>query len=157
MVDRLAMLRGADEETVGAVVNDDLPLRPKPVRSRRPEDLSISAEIVLRKRLQAQTQARANEVGSEDHCFRRTRRSCQGGLTVSLIASLPPAFEHSARRSTFVITEAAIGQRKDGPAVFAQRRRTCGGSTRLAEPLPVVTFGYRCHGLPPVSGFTRYP
>ncbi|MGW6650305.1 hypothetical protein AMK23_35815 [Streptomyces sp. CB02130] len=57
MVDRLAMLCGADEEAVRAVVDDRLPLRPKPVRSRRPEGSFTAAEIVLRKRLQAQTQA----------------------------------------------------------------------------------------------------
>ncbi|MFI7327414.1 hypothetical protein ACIBQ3_22590 [Streptomyces rubiginosohelvolus] len=61
MVDRLAMLGGADEEAVGAVVDDGLPLRSKPVRSiRRPEDPFTSAEIVLRKRLRAQIQAHPN-------------------------------------------------------------------------------------------------
>ncbi|MFF8983793.1 helix-turn-helix domain-containing protein [Streptomyces globisporus] len=44
VVDRLALLCEADEEAmgpvgaVGAVVDDGLPLRPKPVRIRRPED-----------------------------------------------------------------------------------------------------------------------
>ncbi|MGW4837881.1 hypothetical protein [Streptomyces globisporus] len=57
MVDHLAMLCGADEEAVRSVVGDRLPLRPKPVRSRRPEGPFTTAEIALRKRLQAQTQA----------------------------------------------------------------------------------------------------
>ncbi|MGW9188337.1 hypothetical protein [Streptomyces sp. G9] len=61
MVDRLAMLCGADEEAVGAVVDDGLPLRPKPVRSiRRPEDPFSSAEIVLRERLEPRS-------GSPEH------------------------------------------------------------------------------------------
>ncbi|MFF5894004.1 helix-turn-helix domain-containing protein [Streptomyces globisporus] len=36
MIDRLVLLCGADEEAVSAVVDDGLPLRPKPVRIRRP-------------------------------------------------------------------------------------------------------------------------
>ncbi|MFI5653175.1 helix-turn-helix domain-containing protein [Streptomyces anulatus] len=61
VVDRLTLLCGADEEAVGAVVDDGLRLRPKPVRSiRRPEYPFTSAEIVLRKRLRARTQAHPN-------------------------------------------------------------------------------------------------
>lgn len=61
VVDRLTLLCGADEEAVGAVVDDGLRLRPKPVRGiRRPEDPFTSAEIVLRKRLRARTQAHPN-------------------------------------------------------------------------------------------------
>ncbi|MFB8383881.1 helix-turn-helix domain-containing protein [Streptomyces rubiginosohelvolus] len=36
MIDRLLLLCEADEETVGAVVDDGLPLRPKPVRHPSP-------------------------------------------------------------------------------------------------------------------------
>ncbi len=41
-------------EAEGAVVNDGLPLRPKPVRIRQPEDPLTAEEIDLRERLQAQ-------------------------------------------------------------------------------------------------------
>ncbi|MGW1154786.1 hypothetical protein ACWD45_26315 [Streptomyces rubiginosohelvolus] len=72
VVDRLAMLCGADGEAVGAVVDDGLPLRPKPVRSiRRPEDPFSSAEIVLRERLRAQIR------------LTRTRRSAAGRVVAS--------------------------------------------------------------------------
>ncbi|GAA2626702.1 hypothetical protein GCM10009863_46960 [Streptomyces axinellae] len=42
-----------------AAVDDGLPLRPKPVRARRPEDPLTPEEIELRERLQAQPQANA--------------------------------------------------------------------------------------------------
>lgn len=50
----VASLYRALAEAENAVADDDLPLRPKPVRIRRPEDPLTPEEIDLRERLQAQ-------------------------------------------------------------------------------------------------------
>lgn len=50
----VASLYRALAEAETTVADDGLPLRPKPVRIRRPEDLLTPEEIDLRERLQAQ-------------------------------------------------------------------------------------------------------
>ncbi|WP_344570592.1 recombinase family protein [Streptomyces axinellae] len=60
----VASLYRALAEAENATADDSLPLRPKPVRLRRPEDPLTSEELDLRERLQAQPRPNA-ETGSQ--------------------------------------------------------------------------------------------
>ncbi|WP_405689030.1 hypothetical protein [Streptomyces sp. NBC_00057] len=57
----VASLYRALAEAEAATVDDGLPLRPKPVRIRRPEDPLTHEEIDLRERLQAQPRPNAEQ------------------------------------------------------------------------------------------------